>query len=252
MILPANAVGYIDFGITGLMSAYSRRHLVVMTLALVRGDLQTMAAEYLAITVHDAGSDIAGFRAGLARLTAGWYQRRGGRLRLRERITLIFGQMLELSRQNRVMPERDIVKYIRSAIAIDGLLTRFAPAFDIGAHLETACAELLAWEARRGLVDPERMLDWATAGGRLLADGPQHAAQAVERLEAGRRPAPAAAAGTRRRSRALLLAGAVFGAAVLFAGPAGPAAGQPLWTAELVFLAAAGSLLAANLVRLRG
>jgi hypothetical protein len=74
----------------------------------------------------------------------------------------------------------------------------------------------------------------------------------VAGLAGGGRRAPPPAAGTRRRNRALLLAGAVFGAAVLFAGPAGPAAGQPLWTAELVFLAAAGSLLAATLVRRRG
>src|SRR5262249_44845047 len=38
MVLPGNVVGYIDFGITGVLSIYSRRHLVAMTYAYTRGD----------------------------------------------------------------------------------------------------------------------------------------------------------------------------------------------------------------------
>ena len=37
MILPDNTVGYIDFGITGTISKYSRRNLVALTLAYTRG-----------------------------------------------------------------------------------------------------------------------------------------------------------------------------------------------------------------------
>lgn len=40
MILPGNAVGYLDVGITGVLSSYSRRHLVAMTMATSRGDLE--------------------------------------------------------------------------------------------------------------------------------------------------------------------------------------------------------------------
>src|SRR6185436_8217540 len=42
MILPGNVVGYIDFGITGVLSPYSRRHLVLMTLGLAQGDMETI------------------------------------------------------------------------------------------------------------------------------------------------------------------------------------------------------------------
>jgi hypothetical protein len=43
LILPQNVVGYVDFGITGVLSRYSRRHLVEMTLAYTRADVATMA-----------------------------------------------------------------------------------------------------------------------------------------------------------------------------------------------------------------
>ncbi len=36
---PANVVGYVDFGITGVLSRYSRRHLVALTLAYTRADV---------------------------------------------------------------------------------------------------------------------------------------------------------------------------------------------------------------------
>jgi ubiquinone biosynthesis protein len=282
MILPGNVVGYIDFGITGLMSPYSRHHLIAMTLALARGDVDAMAAEYLKITAWDSRSDLPGYRAGLERLAAGWYEEAGGRRRLSAKITRIFGEILALSRQTQVMPERDIVKYIRSAIAIDGLLVRFVPGFDIGKQLAESCAEYLRRELRHRLLTAERLLDWGTAGGRLLRDGPALASRALAGIagvaETGPLAGPAASpdpGGTgahgahgdpgapgnpgapgspraRRRARAIHLAAAVLGAALLIAAGAAPLRlGLNLFTAELLFGGAAAAALAGALRDLR-
>ena len=43
LVLPGDVVGYVDFGITGVLSRYSRRHLVAMTLAYTRADVDGMA-----------------------------------------------------------------------------------------------------------------------------------------------------------------------------------------------------------------
>ena len=51
MILPDNTVGYIDFGITGTISKYSRRNLVALTLAYTRGDLEGMCEAFFRISV---------------------------------------------------------------------------------------------------------------------------------------------------------------------------------------------------------
>ena len=42
LLLEGSAVGYIDFGITGVMSRHGRRHLVAMTLALAEGDMDLL------------------------------------------------------------------------------------------------------------------------------------------------------------------------------------------------------------------
>ena len=47
MILPDNVIGYVDFGITGTISRYSRQNLVALTLAYTRGDLDGMCEAFL-------------------------------------------------------------------------------------------------------------------------------------------------------------------------------------------------------------
>ena len=47
LVLPGDVVGYVDFGITGVLSRYSRRHLVEMTLAYTRADVRGMADSVL-------------------------------------------------------------------------------------------------------------------------------------------------------------------------------------------------------------
>ena len=83
---------------------------------------------------------------------------------------------LRLSRRTGIWPERDVIKYIRSAIAIDGLITRFASEFDVGGYLEIVCDRYLKWEARRSLLSYDSLIEWSDAGGRLLEDGPARAA----------------------------------------------------------------------------
>lgn len=256
VILDDNVVGYVDFGITGVISPYSRRHLVAMSLGLARGDLEVMYREYLKITVHGPGSDYAAFRRGLVERSATWYRDGAGDRRLDAKITRIFSEIFNLSRENGVMPERDIVKYIRSSIAIDGLLARFDPHFDIGEHIADTCAEFLRAEARSGWTSADRLADWSTAAARLLVDGP---ARSVPWLR-GERPEEEVAAGTGRRdarsapdrsTRRLELGAAAAAVAVLLAVHPPPTAllGANLFTAELAFVVAACLALAGSLLR---
>ncbi len=188
LILRDNRVGYVDFGIIGVLSPYSRRHLVTMTLAMARGDISTLAGEYLRVTEHGPGSDYEGLREGLERLAGSWYVEESGGRRLHANFTVVMGQMLRLSRQTRIMPERDIVKYIRSAIAIDGLITRFAPEFDLGAHLAGSCARLILGQAFTNKLTSLRLTDLWNAGNRLLGDGSRRALEGLDALLSG--PAP--------------------------------------------------------------
>src|SRR5882762_8957463 len=149
MILPNNIVGYVDFGITGVISPYSRQNLIALTLAYTRGDLDGMCEAFFKVSAIDRDSDTQRFRNGLKRLGDGWYEMSGKGRRLRKNFTLVMLDMLRLSRATSIWPERDVIKYIRSSIAIDGLITRFAPGFDVGHHLEMVCNSYLKWQVRK-------------------------------------------------------------------------------------------------------
>jgi ubiquinone biosynthesis protein len=185
MILPGNTIGYIDFGITGTISRYSRRNLIALTLAYTRGDLEGMCEAFFRISVFDSETSQARFREGLKQFAETWYETAGRERRLRKNFTLVMLDMLRLSRRTGVWPERDVVKYIRSAIAIDGLITRFAPSFDLGQHLQVVCDRHLRWSARRELFTYDSILGWAISGERIARDGPLRVADFVERLTAG-------------------------------------------------------------------
>jgi ubiquinone biosynthesis protein len=220
MILPGNVVGYLDFGITGVLSRYSRRHLIALTLAYTRGDTEGMCKSFFRVSAVAPGSDADGFREGLRRLADEWYEVRGRERQLRKTFTGVMLDMMGLSRVHGVSPERDVIKYIRSAIAGDGLITRFAPGFDVGQHLALACGRHLRGQSWAELVSYEAMLNWLTSGSALVQDGALRGAGFVHRLATGEMTVQAAvgptpADGDPARRRALGLAAAAFLAALV-------------------------------------
>jgi len=249
MILPGNVVGYMDFGITGVLSRYSRQNLVGLTLSYTRGDVDGMAAAFLRGAAMGSNADATAFRNGLKSMSASWYEK-GPERRVRKSFTLVMLDMLRLSRQTDVWPERDVIKYIRSAIAIDGLIKRFAPGFDVARHLAKVCDDYLRWEVRRALVSYDSLLNWSGAGSRLMRDGVFRAARAMSRMAEGQWPS--GGPDVRRRdgkghlgTRALHLVVIVAGlAGLMIARADGAQVGVSMFTAEaLVFLASAGTLL---------
>jgi len=166
MIQPGNVVGYVDFGITGVLSNYSRQHLVEMTLAYTRGDLDGMAEAFFHVTERDETSDVEGFHRGLREYDRDWYEYQGSKSRIKKNFTLVMLDMLLLSRKTNIWPERDVIKYIRSSIAIDGLITRFAPGFDVGHYLETVCSRFLKAQAREQMMSPNRLMAMTQASGK--------------------------------------------------------------------------------------
>jgi ubiquinone biosynthesis protein len=171
MILPGNIVGYIDFGISGVLSGYSRRHLIALTLAYAQGDLDRMCESFFQITTFDRTADLTGFRRGLEEISVNWYGDQLGEPRLRKSITLMMLDLLLLSRENGIWPQRDVIKYIRSAIAMDGLVKTFAPDLNIGRHLEETCKRYIRQESFQRLFSSEALAGWYESATNLLQDG---------------------------------------------------------------------------------
>ena len=171
MILNDNMIGYVDFGITGIISKYSRNNLLAMTLAYARKDVDTLCDCFFNVSSLDATSDPGAFRDGLKRMSQHWYTNDPHDPRLKITTTQVMLDMLKISRQARIWPQRDIIKYIRSAIAIDGLIRRFAPEFDFSYHIGTVCRRYLTWHARKTMVSHDALVSGATAGVDLVRDG---------------------------------------------------------------------------------
>jgi predicted unusual protein kinase regulating ubiquinone biosynthesis (AarF/ABC1/UbiB family) len=250
IILAGNSVGYVDFGITGVLSRYSRQGVVSLTLALGRGDLDGMCAEFLKISTSNSESDVEGFRAGITKLANDWYEVQGKKRRLVMNATLVMLDMLRLSHRTGIYPERDVVKYIRSAIAIDGLITRVAPEFDLGRHLELICNSQLKWHMRQAALTHHTMLTWATAGGHGIRDGAFRAGRFLHRIATGEVPiggdvnranSPSDEA---YRSRTVQLGVVVFAVSLIMATTgARVEVGVNLFTAEVVIIASAAMML---------
>jgi ubiquinone biosynthesis protein len=250
IILPDNVVGYIDFGITGVLSHYSRRNVVSLTMALGRGDLEAMCAAFFKISTVGDGSDVEGFRQGMGLLARDWYEWRGRARVLTKNATLVMLDMLRLSRQTGIFPERDVVKYIRSAIAIDGLITRVAPGFNLGRHLELICRQQLARQARKSLLTYNSLLNWASSNGHMAEDGVIRAATFLQKVAAGEMRASAEVNETRAarddgaRRRAVQLGAMLLVASLLITGTGDEARlGVNLFTAASLFAASAALML---------
>ena len=247
MILPRNVIGYIDFGITGVISKYSRQNLLAMTLAYARKDVDGLCNRFFDVSSLDQTSDPLGFREGVKRLSEQWYASGGGEARLKTTTTQVMLDMLKLSRETGIWPQRDIIKYIRTSIAIDGLVRRFAPGFDFGYYLGTACRRHLTWHARRMLISHEALVTNTKAGVDLLRDGIfrlaaalEHAAESPRRRDVGNDPGSRRAAG---EGPLLLLL--ITSLLLAFATHDSIRIGANLVTAELLVAAAAGARLVA-------
>jgi predicted unusual protein kinase regulating ubiquinone biosynthesis (AarF/ABC1/UbiB family) len=250
MILPGNVVGYVDFGITGVISRYSRQNLIALTLAYTRGDLDGMCEAFFRVSAIDGDSDTQRFRNGLKGLADGWYQMSGKRRRLRKNFTLVMLDMLRLSRAASIWPERDVIKYIRSSIAIDGLITRFAPGFDVGHYLEAVCDSQLKWQVRKSLFAYNTLIEWASSSEHMARDGAFRAAGFLRRIATGEMPIGGDVGGASNRGdhalqqRTMQLGAVVFVVSLVITLTGGPVRlGINLFTAEVLFVVSAATML---------
>ena len=168
IIQPDSAVGYVDFGITGSLSRYARRSLVALTLALTRADADQMMVHFLRLSPTDDDSDVPAFRRGLDDALDRWYDLDGDEPEMIENYTRVMLDFLRLSRETGVWPTPDVIRYIRSVITADGLVTRFAPRLDVARFLQSVCEDTLERELWREMFSVEQ-LAYATAEGARIA-----------------------------------------------------------------------------------
>ena len=179
MIMRNSTVGYIDFGITGILSDYSRANLIGLTLAYAQGDIEQMLKFFIRVSTITPGSDLNKLELGLRRRAEFWYQKTSGKA---PSITSMMLDWLNLSKESEVWPQRDVIKYIRCSVVMDGLIKRLDPNFDIGAALATAARGHLEAGLRRNIFSYERVFEAFASSSELVSGGPSALRTAVTNL----------------------------------------------------------------------
>mgnify|MGYP001827710268 FL=1 len=127
-----------------------------------------MMVHFLRLSPTDDDSDVPAFRSGLEDALDRWYDRDRDEPEMLENYTRVMLDFLQLSRETSVWPTPDVIRYIRSVITADGLVTRFAPRLDVARFLESVCEDTLEREMWRELFSVEQ-LAYATAEGARIA-----------------------------------------------------------------------------------
>ncbi len=162
LIMPDNVIGYVDFGITGTLSITTRRRLAGLTIAWSLGDLDQICETFFQLSAAPAESQKQAYREGLREMAADWYQTVEGQRRLTRSFTLVMLEMLALSHRTGIMPDRSVSRYLRSAMATDGLVKRFAPGLDVAVELEAGCRRYLTSLLLKDFFSFETMASWSS------------------------------------------------------------------------------------------
>ena len=185
LILPNNAVGYVDFGIVATLTPEARRKQIELTLAYATGSGDAIYGEFLNICTPTPDADLEGMRRKIGEMCKTWYDEPapGGKARFRVSVTWAMMDLLSVAREYGVLVDREMIKYIRSTILVDGLIQRLAPGFDIADSLRKLVEDYLVEEARRRIFSTVGGLSMLTDLAIWLKTGPAGMLRALDLVE---------------------------------------------------------------------
>jgi predicted unusual protein kinase regulating ubiquinone biosynthesis (AarF/ABC1/UbiB family) len=180
-------VGYVDFGIVAALTPEARRKQIELTLAYSSGDAESIYNGFLNICIIDERADLAGLRKRIEELTGLWYHEPAlaGRVRFRVTVTQTMMDLLSVCQNYGVLVDREMIKYVRSTILADGLVSRLAPEVDLAGILRRVVEDFLAEEAQKRFFSREAALSLLTEFAIWADGGPASLLKAMSMLERG-------------------------------------------------------------------
>ena len=187
LILPNNVVGYVDFGIVAVLTPEARRKQVELTMAYASGEAEEIYQGFLNICIVTPDADLVGMRRRIYELTRQWYHEAaiGGKVRFRVTVTQAMSDLLNICQRYGVLVDREMIKYIRSTVLADGLVSRIAPEVDLARILRDVVEDYLAEESRRRILSKGHALELLTDLTLWLETGPRGFLHAMNRFERG-------------------------------------------------------------------
>jgi ubiquinone biosynthesis protein len=253
LILPNNTVGYVDFGIVAVLTPEARRKQIELTLAYSSGDAEAIYNGFLNICIVDERADLAGLRKRIEELTGLWYREPAlaGRVRFKVTVTTTMMDLLTVCQNYGVLVDREMIKYIRSTILADGLVSRLAPEVDLAGILRHVVEDFLAEEARQRVFSRGAALSlltelaiWADGGPAALLKAMNMLERGQIRVRGGLDTAPDKYAAVRTQ---VVGAATVWILVMLVVGLGG---GLPSWGSSPILTVAGGAFVALLTVRI--
>lgn len=245
LILPNNVVGYVDFGIVASLTPEARRKQIELTLAYATGNPEEIYSEFLNICTLTPDADLEGMRHRIAEMARTWYVEPaiGGRVRFRISVTAAMMDLLTVCREYGVLIDREMIKYVRSTVIVDGLVSLLSPGFDIAGALRDLVEEYLVEEASRKAFSRAGALSILTDMAIWMKTGPTSMLRSLDlferreiRLRSSSTVSAASVRNTASVRRRALAAGAIWAFSILFLLFSG---GLPSWKTAPFFAAVA-------------
>jgi ubiquinone biosynthesis protein len=237
LILPGNVVGYVDFGIVAKLTAEARQKQIELTIAYSEGDPEGIYRQFLNICMLTPDADLKGMRQRIGEMCPNWYLEPAdhGRVQFRVSITTAMMDLLTVCRNYGVLVDREMIKYIRSAVMCDGVITRLAPQLDMAGSLRHVTEEYLFERSRRKIWSTGGAIAFATDLAIWLKTGPASMVRALDLVERRQMTVKARSLpqpDRQRTLRARAFAGtAVWAFAVIFFS----LGGTPVWQRDSAF-----------------
>jgi ubiquinone biosynthesis protein len=185
LILKGNVVGYVDFGIVGTLTTEARRKAIQLTLAYTSGKTEDIYSSFMDICTVTPDANLASFRLELERRSRGWYKEPsiGGVPRFGRSLTVAMIDLLTMCRSYGILPNREMIKYIRSLFLTDGLVSRLAPGLDLGPQLVKLCEEYISGQTQGRIFSRDATLTLLADVSGWLQTGPASMLRALDLLE---------------------------------------------------------------------
>lgn len=185
LILPDNVVGYVDFGIVAKLTPEARHKQIELTVAFSQGDPEEIYNQFLNIVMLTPDADLEGMKRRIQELALTWYEQPAihGKVRLKVSITVAMRDFLMICRGYGVLVDREMIKYIRSIVLVDGVVARLAPDFDLALVLRHIVEDYLFEQSRKKFFSEAGVTSMLADAAMWLRAGPPSMLRALERFE---------------------------------------------------------------------
>jgi ubiquinone biosynthesis protein len=185
LILPNNVVGYVDFGIVAKLTQEARHKQIELTLAYSAGDPDAIYRQFLNICTVTPDADLEGMRRRIAQMARTWYVEPAvhGKARFRVSVTITMMDLLTAARNYGALVDGEMVKYIRSTVLVDGVVSRLAPGLDLAQSLRNVVEEYLFDQTRKKVLSSGGVITMMTDLAVWMKTGPSSMVRALELFE---------------------------------------------------------------------